>query len=135
MRRGCRTVSGTPPAVASDDTKGATVELRAVPSLRMAFPFSALNRSTCACTVLVLKWNVRLTPKSSWFVRGSYLVPVGASCNSIEGSPAKREGSTMAPGVQPATVQSFGYRVLPRVMVQLAPPAEVAVEGSFFTPV
>jgi hypothetical protein len=127
-------VSGTPPALGSDDTKGATVELSAVPSLRMAFPFSALNRSTCACTVLFLMRNVRLTPKSSWFKRGSYLVPGDASCNVIEGSPAKRAGSTMAPGTQPATVQSFGYRVLPLVIVQLTPPAEVAVEGSFFTP-
>src|SRR5579864_2038403 len=130
MRRGWRIVNGVPPALGSDDTKGATVELRAVPSLRMAFPFNALNRSTCACTVMVLKRKTRLTPKSSWFKRGSYLVPGGTSCKVIEGSPAKREGSTTAPGVQPGTVQSIGYRVLPRVMVQLTPP-ELVVARSF----
>ena len=82
--------------------------LSAVPSLRIEFAFNALNRSTCAWTVVFQMRKVRRTPKSSWFVRGRYRVPGDASCTVIAGSPAKRDGSTIAPGVQPGTVQSVG---------------------------
>ena len=36
-------------------------------------------------------------------------MPGDASCKVIDGSPANRDGRTIAPGVQPGTAQSFGY--------------------------
>src|SRR6185295_17455410 len=98
--RGCRMVVGVPPELGSGDRNGATVVLRAVPSVRTGFAFSALNRSTWPCTVTPwLNRNVRLSRKASWFQRGSYLVPGDATLTTMAGSPAKREGGTIAPGV------------------------------------
>src|SRR5213593_1679643 len=134
MIRGCRIVNGVPPALGSVDRNGATVVLSAVPSLRIAFELSALNRSTCACTTAVRTLKVRRTPKSSSFERGSYRVPGDDSLTVMDGSPLKRAGRTIPPGVQPGTVQSFGYRVEPLVMVQFRPPLSIVFVVALGTP-
>ena len=51
-------VNGTPPADGSDERNGATVVVSPVPSLRTAFEFVALNRSTCAWTVVFQMRNI-----------------------------------------------------------------------------
>ena len=68
---------GVPPERGSDDENGTidTLLPSAVASVRTGFAFSALNRFTCARTCLSPNLNVRLRLKSSWFHRGSNLVP------------------------------------------------------------
>src|SRR5580765_3654694 len=116
---------GVPPELGSDDKNGAidTLLPSDVDSVSTGFAFNALNSVSCPRTCFAPNLNTRLRPKSSWFHRGSYRVPGAANWTVIAGSPANREGRTIAPGVQPGTLQSLGYRVEPRLTVQLKPPA------------
>src|SRR5215831_13464088 len=136
MMRGCRMLSGVPPVFGSVDRNGAigTLLPRAVPSVSTGFAFSALKRFTCARTCVAPNLKIRLMAKSSWFHRGSYLVPGVPNRTVIAGSPAKREGSTIAPGVHPGTAQSLGYRVVPRAIVQVKPPLSIAFVVAFGAP-
>src|SRR6478672_2820333 len=136
MIRGCRMLSGVPPLFGSDERNGAidTLLPSAVPSVRTGFAFSALKRLSCARSCFAPNLNVRLRAKSSWFHRGSYLVPGDASLTVIAGSPEKRDGSTIAPGVHPGTAQSLGYRVEPRLIVQFTPPLSIAFVVAFGAP-
>src|SRR5580765_1525747 len=136
MMRGCRMLSGVPPVFGSVERYGAigTLLPSAVPSVSTGFAFSALNKFACARTWVPPNLKIRLIAKSSWFHRGSYLVPGVASLTVIAGSPAKRDGSTIAPGVQPGTAQSLGYRVAPRLIVQFKPPLSTAFVVAFGAP-